>query len=105
MQVRNLKTLFDVTDVVDDVQGVVDDTVQRTTDNLTQARQLEPPSPLAPQSLLHRGGRLVVGISDDTARRPADSLAHPNNLFSLHCARRSPAAGRSAGARLLHRAR
>lgn len=33
-QVRNLKKLFDVTDVVDDVQGVVDDTVQRTTDNL-----------------------------------------------------------------------
>ncbi len=37
LQVRNLKKLFDVTDVVDDVQGVVDDTVQRTTDNLHQA--------------------------------------------------------------------
>lgn len=35
--VRNLKKLFDVTDVVDDVQGVVDETVQRTTDNLHQA--------------------------------------------------------------------
>jgi hypothetical protein len=34
--VRNLKKLFDVTDVVDDVQGVVDETMQRTTDNLHQ---------------------------------------------------------------------
>ncbi len=37
-QVRNLKRLFDVRDVVDDVQGVVDDTVQRTTDNLHHVR-------------------------------------------------------------------
>jgi hypothetical protein len=31
-----MRKLFDVTDVVDDVQGVVDETVQRTTDNLHQ---------------------------------------------------------------------
>lgn len=35
--VRNLRKLFDVTDVVDDVQGIVDEQVQRTTDNLSQA--------------------------------------------------------------------
>lgn len=39
LQVRNLKNLFDVTDVVDDVQGVVDETVQRTTDNLHQVHK------------------------------------------------------------------
>ena len=33
-----MRKLFDVTDVVDDVQGVVDETVQRTTDNLHQVR-------------------------------------------------------------------
>mmetsp|Transcript_17910 Transcript_17910/g.53931 ORF Transcript_17910/g.53931 Transcript_17910/m.53931 type:complete len:416 (+) Transcript_17910:871-2118(+) len=35
--VRNLKQLFDVTDVVDDVHGVVDETMQRTAGNISHA--------------------------------------------------------------------
>lgn len=33
--VQNMKLLFDVTDVVDDVHGVVDETMQRTTNNIS----------------------------------------------------------------------
>ena len=61
MQVRNLKKLFDVTDVVDDVQGVVDDTVQRTTDNLHQVRTLRHGIfPSVPKDLAAQPGFLLA---------------------------------------------
>lgn len=44
-QVRNLKQLFDVTDVVDDVHGVVDETMQRTAGNISHVCNHHHPLP------------------------------------------------------------
>ena len=65
VQVRNLKNLFDVTDVVDDVHGVVDETMQRTAGNISHVRPLpaRPLSANATHARTHAGGAAAFSSS------------------------------------------
>ncbi|CAL5227331.1 g10272 [Coccomyxa viridis] len=73
---RNIRIMFDVTDVVDDVQGVVDDTVLQTNKRISKAgqtvwthtkrqtdRALGPPKALLKR--LHRGSQEMADDSDE----------------------------------------